>query len=386
MKQFLFALISLCLSHYSYTQITLDFTNAPSIALCQSFDSATTLKLKSLPAIAPGEDAVWDFTAATDSSNVFRKAFVANNQSFPEATFQTEIFYPFSGLRYIGNLMQNVTSDGIAGYGVHIDRQAIPLALLTGSTTDSLIFNKQDVHYSTPSYLVKYPISIGDQWTNTYKFKTSFALTILAYGLVATPGERRTEYITTNEVIGWGKTKINDKNGNPASPTDVLLIKRTQTAIDSFYLAGSPAPALLLNAFGLTQGQVDKNYHYIFQRAGEYYGMVEIGFADSSYTKVENVYVQQLRLYTSSVKKGEKVPFTVFPNPITTRSFTIHVTGEPDQYSYQLINLSGQAISEGKLSTNSNINLSENITSGSYFLKVFSKTGQFSTQPIQIVY
>lgn len=385
MKKTVLLFLGLCISTLTNAQITLDYSNAPSVELCQTFDSSNTLKLHTLPVIAPGENVVWDLTSAEDSVKSYFEAYPASNPAFPDATFKTEIFYPFSGLRYFGDLLQNVTPDGITSYGVHIDRQAIPLALLTGSVTDSLIFNNQDVLYSTPAYKVKYPITMGDKWTDNYKFNTSFGLTILAYGLVATPGERRTDYTIDNEVIGWGTVIVKDKNGNPTNPMDVLMIKTTQTAKDSFYLAGAPAPAPLLAAFGLSQGQQAQKYEVSLRRPGEYNGLVDLEYADANFSEVSDIHVQELRLSTSSVKKSVESRVTVFPNPLTSRSFSIKVEGNPQQFNYQLLNLTGQTVSEGRVNTNSTVNLNNNLPAGSYFLKLLSNTGQFEIKQIQIV-
>ena len=124
-----------------YSQITIDYINAPSIEQCRTNDTFTTLKLKSLPSIEIGENKLWDFTSSTDSNVTFLAAYpVSGNPGFPEATFQTEVFYAFSQLRYDAALMLNVTQNGILRYGVSLKRQAIPLKGMTGGSLDSLIF------------------------------------------------------------------------------------------------------------------------------------------------------------------------------------------------------------------------------------------------------
>ena len=369
-------------------QIILDYSNSPSIEQCQTTDSFTTVKVKSLPTIEVGLNQVWDFSSASDSANIVRKALpVSGNAGFPSATFKTEIFYSFSQLRYDGTLMYNVTPDGIEQYGVHIDKQAIPLKGMTGGSKDSLIFIQQDVKYSSPGYEVKFPTTFGDKWTDSYSFKTHFNLTVALFGLDNVPGERRTLYTVDNEVVGWGQMIVNDKYGKPTKPIDVLMIKTTETSIDSFYLAGAPAPAQLLGAFGLTQNQIDRKYSYSFNRGGEHYGLAIIEYNDNSFNQPALVAIHQLRLgATNSIQNNMLISdISIFPNPVCNNTFHIKVNGLDDNYTYWIYDIVGKVVELGKVNSNGVINLEKNNPTGTYFIKLKSQSGNYSINQFQII-
>ncbi len=370
-----------------YSQITIDYINAPSIEQCRTNDTFTTLKLKSLPSIEIGDNKVWDFTSSTDSNVTFLAAYpVSGNPGFPEATFQTEVFYAFSQLRYDAALMLNVTQDGILRYGVSLKRQAIPLKGMTGGSLDSLIFFNQDVKYSSPEHEIKYPMTMGTKWTDSYSFSTNFGLTVALFGLNNVPGQRRTHYTTDKEVIGWGQMKVNDRNGNATKPIDVLLVKTTETAVDSFYLGGTLAPPQLLTAFGLAQNQATHKYNYSFIRIGEHYGLATIEYKDNSFKKPTFISVHQLRLgTTNSIENQVSSNITIFPNPVIGNSFNIKLDGASEKYDYVIYDISGKVINKGIVGPDNVIKLNENVGTGLYLIQLLSSSGKISVKNFQIV-
>lgn len=227
---------------------------------------------------------------------------------------------------------------------------------------------------------------MSDQWTDDYRFNTSFSLTVGLFGLNNVPGERRTEYIENNEVVGWGKMKVNDKDGNPSPLIDVLLVKKIETAKDSFYLGGAPAPAQLLTAFGLTQGQSSISYRYYFYRAGEKSALAEVKFVDDSFTTIEEALVHQQRLgSTNAINKPAPASIAIYPNPVSSHTPVIHIDGTDDHYSYQMFNINGQQINSGTVNGNGIITLHDNYPAGNYILKLISDKGRYEMKQIQIV-
>lgn len=383
MKKSLLFTVGIVLSLSAHAQITLSSSNAPSLSLCQQGDSFRRLKLNSIPSIAPATNATWDMTTASDSVRTWQLRDVAmSSTAFPNAGFYNEAYYNFAVLGYNTTNIKNVTANGILMYGVHIDRQAISLAPFTGNTTDSVVFPLQDVVFNTPDVELKYPITMGDSWGASIKYTTDFNLTVAAYSLNNTPGERHVELAVNKSVVGWGKMRVNDENGVATDYMDVLMVKMVRVVKDSFYLAGSPAPASLLSAFGLSQGQTQVRSVYSFYRANEYAPLLEAVYEDSSFSNITRCDIHEDRLKPTSVRRISREKVDVYPNPITGNSFMVKVTSANKGAKYELYNMTGQMLQSGVLPINGKVELETAYPTGNYFIKVFTDDGMVGVQQL----
>ena len=387
MKKTLLLLAVYTLPFYVQAQITLNSTNAPTDAQCQIPDTFNRVKLNTLPDVSPKANATWDMTLATDS-NIYTYNYnkAAASSAFPTATFIIPRQYIVTpGMRYDFDAMCDVNTNGIVYLGEHIDRQALPLAALTGDNADSLIFVTQDITYNMPEHDVKYPCTMGTKWTDDVTFSTNFILTVTSAGLNNTPGQRKTRRVTDFEVTGWGKMRVNDRNGNPTGYMDVLAIDRIETVSDSFFLGGAPAPPTLLAAFGLTQGQQITTYDRKYYRDGEYRGLLEIEYQDAAFTKPIEIITHNQRLKPTSVDELKLQGISIYPNPVTNSSFTVRVKGTQKELSYQLLNITGQQVAAGNVPANGNISLQDNLPAGIYVIKLTDADGAYGVERINIV-
>lgn len=376
------------LPFYAQAQITLNSANAPTDAQCQIPDTFNRIKLNTLPDVSPKANATWDMTLATDS-NVYTYNFnkAASSSAFPLATFTISRQYIVTpGMRYDFVAMCDVNTNGIVYMGEHINRQALPLAALTGDTGDSLVFVTQDIMYSMPEYDVKYPCTMGTKWTDNISFATDFILTVNSAGLNNTPGQRKTRRITNYDVTGWGKMRVNDKNGNPTGYMDVLAIDRVETVSDSFFLGGMPAPPTLLAAFGLTQGQQITTYKRNYHRAAEYRGLLEVEYEDAAFSKPIEIVTHRQRLKPTNVANISKEQISIYPNPVSTGSFTVKVDGAHKDLSYQLMNITGQQVAAGAVPANGDISVQQNLPAGTYVIKLTSTDGAFGVERINVMH
>lgn len=386
MKKSLLFIAGIVFSLSAHAQITLSSSNAPSLSLCQQGDSFRRLKLNSIPSIAPATNATWDMTTASDSVRTWQLRDVAmSSTAFPNAGFYNEAYYNFAVLGYNTTNIKNVTANGILMYGVHIDRQAISLAPFTGNTTDSVVFPLQDVVFNTPDVELKYPITMGDSWGASIKYITDLNLTVAAYSLNNTPGERHVELAVNKSVVGWGKMRVNDENGVATDYMDVLMVKMVRVVKDSFYLAGSPAPASLLSAFGLSQGQTQVRSVYSFYRANEYAPLLEAVYEDSTFSKIERCDIHEDRLKPTSVRTISREKVDVYPNPITGNSFTVKVTSANKGAKYELYNMTGQMLQSGVLSVNGKVELETAYPTGNYLIKLRTRYGALGVQQLNII-
>lgn len=386
MKKSLLVIVSLVASLYTQAQITLNSSSGPSLSLCQMGDSFRRIKLNTIPTIAPATNATWDMTVAGDSTRFWQLRDVYSSSSaFPNAGFYNKAHYNFAVLGYETSNIKNVTANGILMYGVHVDRQAISLASFTGSTTDSVVFPLQDVVYNTPDVELKYPMTMGTNWVAPIKYTTDFNLTVAAYSLNNTPGERRVELTINKSVVGWGKMKVNNESGVATDYMDVLMVKMVRVAKDSFYLAGSPAPGALLTAFGLTQGQVQVRSSYSFYRVGEYAPLLELVYEDSTFAKITRCDVHEDRLKPASVEAIDREEISIYPNPVVGNSFNIKTGALDNMTGYELYNTTGQLIQKGALPQNGKVTLKEEYPTGNYFIKLQTSKGAYGIEQLSII-
>lgn len=384
MKKSLLLIAGFILPLCSQAQITIDQTNGPTVSRCQVGDSFRRLKVNTLPTITPATNATWDMTVAGDSTRIWRlRGAVSPSSAFPNASFYNNAHYNLAVLGYETTNIKNVTSSGVVMYGEHIDRQALSLAAMTSNTADSLVFPTQDIVYSAPEVHLKYPMTMSDTWTDNIKVSTNFNLTVAAFNLNNTPGERRASFTIKNTVVGWGKMKVNDENATPSGYMEVLMVKIERTVADSFYLGGSPAPTSLLTAFGLSQGQTQSKYSYAFYRAGEYAELLEVIYTDNSFSTIEKCDVHEDRLKPTSIQTISKEQINIYPNPVTNGSFTVMVDGMNENFSYQIFNITGQMVTTGILPSNGVVSLQDNLPAGTYIIKLMSNDGAVGVQQLK---
>lgn len=366
-------------------QITLNHSNAPSNAQCQLDDTLGRLKLNSLPDLSIKTNATWDLSATVDSGLFFTYNGAASSSAFPNAKFTISNKYLFSALNYESLSMKNVAVNGILEYGEHIDRQALPIGALTGDNGDSLVFLTQDITYNPTETELKYPCTMGTTWTDVNSFVTAFNLTVALYSLNKTPGERRTVRTDKRTVKGWGKMKVKDKNGNTTGYMDVLQMDIERQVKDSFYLAGSPAPASLLTAFGLSQGQVLPEYFRYFYRAGEYRPLLRVEYTDNTFTTIKSAHTHRQRLAPTTVGEIPADDIRIYPNPVTGGRFIIDIPGKQSGFDYQLLNMTGQVVVQGYVPPSGIVVLNDAVPAGIYLLKLHTKEGAYGVQRINIV-
>lgn len=361
-------------------QITLNSSNAPTLSVLTVNDTSNSLPLlATYPNMTAATNATWDLSTVPDSFEYVSPQGPASSATFPSATFVKSLQYNFSPtLTYKVTGMYGVQSNGILLYGENIIRQALPLGSQTGNSNDSLVFPAQNVVYNTPATIVAFPSTYKTAWSTTPRYTTSFNLTIAAYALNNTPGQRVTYYTTKDSVIGWGKMRVKDKAGNATAYIDVLQMLSSQSGTDSFYLGGSPAPTALLTAFGLTQGQVTKRYSVSYLRSREFLPLVDAGYSDAALTSLKYIRLhrQRLPVPTSIISISKQNTLEVFPNPVRDHSLTVNLNGSPAKY--QLINEMGRKKAEGNVPASGKIELNASLPLGNYILLI-----QQAEQPLQ---
>jgi len=203
----------------------------------------------------------WDYSNLNknDANNNAISYVPANNPAYPNALRQFDNSFLLAGLPIAQTTMEGNNKSSYHGLGTHLEKQAFPLESITGNPGDSLIIDKQDVQ-EPHQVFEKYPVTYSTSFHSHSISKTGFHLSIAAFGLDHVPGQFVQHTFDNRDVLGWGKVRVPTESG-PSKYIKALLQKLSVLKIDSVYLAGQPAPAALLAAFGVTQGETTRSFY-----------------------------------------------------------------------------------------------------------------------------
>ncbi|RYZ25334.1 MAG: hypothetical protein EOP49_44760, partial [Sphingobacteriales bacterium] len=312
--------------------------------------------LTALPALPQGPNQTWDLSSINFSApNAALDYNAGTNAAFPGASFSSELFFSIgAGIDLTSNIWWNNAATSLQQPGETMIRQAYGLGAVTMTNTDSLVFPNQINLYSTPRTVLQYPATFGTNWATNYVSETDFQLTVAAFGLNQAPGSRISYNQEVDTVIGWGKMRLKNAAGTISGYMDVIQVKTHVNSIDSFYINGSPAPATMLSAFGLTQGMETDYFSVAYYRVGEITPLLEVYYNNSNYTSPSSVMAHMLRHATPNAILDVNIDAAIstFPNPVTTGMFQVTLPESTGSWTYELLNTLGQVTASGSLEVN----------------------------------
>lgn len=373
-------LFLLTITMYSQTPITIEADDLPIPTSTYNYDNL--INIIAPPAIS--ENGTWDY------GNKF-----GNNLSsfdyFPEldTLFSNQGVDVYStGFKSLTpNLGYNVyyeydfSDDAVEDKMMFVAGQSYGLGAISGNTKDSLLIPTQAWFWGNPRTLVKFPFTNKSSWSSVSYREMDFYLNVAAAGLNKAPGNHIYYLIRTDTIVGYGKMKLYTPNG-PSIAYDVLIDKISQFAIDSFYLNGVPAPPLILNAFGISQGQVtDINNRYNFYRKGSYSYLMSVAYGSNNFTTPVNIFVNTDDLNTTSTSdESESFSTVLYPNPLSGQQLNLIVTGKDvSKLKYSIIDLTGRTLQTGQIIDHNGsigINLDASLQNGHYILNVLDPINQ----------
>ena len=264
---------------------------------------------------------------------------------------------------------------------MYIENQAYGLGAMTGNNKDSLIIPLQGWQWGSPRKIIQFPFTDNSSWQSVSYRKTNFNLTVTAAALNKAPGFQSYYLVRLDTIVGYGKMRLHTPNG-PSKYYDVLVDQSSQFAIDSFFLFGQPAPAVLLNAFGIAQGQVTGvDNRYIFYRKGSYVPLAGVNYAADTFTTPTIFFYNTDDLLLSDENVNQQAFTTVlFPNPLKGTQLKMMVKGlDVSQNTYTITDFLGRIVQSGKVQANGELlsfDLSANLTSGQYIVSILDGLNQ----------
>ena len=343
--------------------------------------------------LVPGTDVSWNMNSAVLTTPV---SYIYNvspyTATFPSAQFADSILNNFATYQYIANFQRGFSAGGYYEYGEHVKRQAIHAP--TGAN-DSLIFIAQDVVYSSPDQIIKFPATYGTTWSSSYNLSFAFALDVALLMYTNEPGNIK-QYVTeTDTVTGWGQMKVKKTDGTSGGYQLVLQVRKKIVTIDSFFINGAPASSTVLTGFGVTQGSRSVQHFVNYYRPNEAYPLASVGYTDTTYTTVSGA-TTLAQDFTSDLSTGIKElsatqAINIYPNPAKGTGINISVPAAQDgNWSYELYDVTGAQVQAGKLdlsniNTTVHLSLSDNIATGTYYISLKSNGEEQATRALEII-
>ncbi len=385
-------LLTLCIASFVLSlkgQITIN--RADYAVSGTGLDSAAWKFLTKTGAVLPtfGNNQTWDYSALKDSMPAIYKyyrtpaaSFGAIPAVFSDAIYAYNLTASFPPFTVPVRVFEKLDATGHGQLGYITLGSKFSVAAVSGGATDSIYFPVASLRFSTPSLYYKFPLTANSVWKANNKDTTPLQLSVAALGLNKTPGMRASQFNSLDTIVGWGNLKLKNPSGGTALNYAVLLKRATQTRVDSFFLGGAPAPAVITSAFGLTQGNLTV-YPAIYTFLGVGFNEPFLYFSTTTAGEifaVTRAVLPTLGLVTGSHETPDyAVATTVYPNPTTEGvNFEFQKTSMPD-WNIMIYNAAGQIVSINRVSTpqglvNQRIALAPPLPSGTYFYNLLDET------------
>lgn len=383
MKKHLFFIFAMLASCFSTAQITVNRADFALSATAK--DSAMSKRLTISGVIAPtfGANQTWDYTNLRDSTpDLYYYGYITqptptNRPMAFEMTNLQQDYHTRLGNFVIPTRLYSLLNDnGYFDFGLSTPDLRFSLQNLTGSVLDSLIFPASNNVFSAVAPRYRFPINYRGVWQSNIINTSNFFLTVTGFGLNSAPCQRVQRVIQRDTVVGWGTLRLRNPTTGAPINFNVLLTTTQRITIDSFFLNGSPAPAVLIGAFGLQQGRRDTTASQYFCGVGfkaPLLAFVQNG-SQNRITDAFRAILPSLNLTTSAQDITDfSVKTKVFPNPTTTEgvTFEFEKSSEKD-WNIMIYDLSGrmmniQTINGAKGLTTFRLPLGSQFSAGNYF-------------------
>lgn len=372
MKQLILLLASVLFTLQLYAQIIIersDYLLTTNGATVNSWNMATA----GLSAPEEGADMTWDFSAqALTSSFTYTKSAISGDPTFPEANLIEQYDESFLGLTDIPVVFyERLDDNGFGTLGRISPSAKLPLQTITGGPTDTITLVESVSIYEETNYYVKFPFSYGDSWQNNISIVSNFRMTVAAFGLDNTPASQMTSFNTESSVVGYGTLILPNPDGSGSVSMDALLIRADRVKVDSFFLAGQPAPPVMLSVLGLQQGAISMRSTYQFYAKGLIRSALAMNVSNGQVNSAGISDDVKGLVSSSRFIAPDVADLRMFPNP-TGGDFQVEFEKTDAQpWILQILNPLGQLVEQQKLEGSAgkvsvNVSLDENAQPGMF--------------------
>jgi hypothetical protein len=347
--------------------------------------------LASLPAYKTGGNQTWDFSKLTfENGYYYDRVLSPATAAYPTATFGM----PSSAS--LGAIVIPTTRQFEKTNAVYKDLGFTNVSLkqsllnVTGGAKDTLYLPSVDIKYSDTYYT--FPATFGATKVDTWVQNRPYALTVAAFGLNKTPGNIKNRITATKSIPAWGKVTLPDaKNKGKAIVYNTIVLLYQTSSIDSVFLGGAPAPAALLQAFGLVQG-AKSGYAYVECLVPGFKTFALQSEIDANF-KPLSVYISSESGFVAGGVAGLKgaaaqIESNVFPNPSQNGQFTLSFDKpSAKDWTVKIYDIAGRQITQNSIFGEGKItqNLSINDGAGTYFYALFNENQEFVTNGVLVV-
>ena len=332
-----------------------------------------------------GMGQTWDYSSwVADHTSNYPYVDATSDPVFVDALNYEAQNLIFAGMTIPTREYEAVDNNGWHLYGRGIDPVSYSLTAVSGGASDSLHFLDYSDLYSGRIDQIPFPATYQTQRTQSRQETIPFEITVAAFGLNKTPGFRRRTVSRNLNIVGSGTLVMPTSVGTASAPFDVLLVKSNRTFVDSFFLGGTPAPATLLGALGLTQGSMSRDSFYNFYAPN--FGTNILGMIDNGGTGDILFYKTQAIDAVLAITDIEVTnPSSCFPNPVQQQqTLTIQTNKNIGSANLTIVDVNGRVVFQKFLDniqdTKYQWSLPNNIGQGIYFYQLIDKASKHQTQ------
>lgn len=292
---------------------------------------------------------VWDYSNLPLDGNFFVNYNAATNAAFPQANITEPVFSSLlGGLAIQPGLSYNALDDtGYGAFGLITEEISAPLAIFTGGADDTLTVLGGVMDYMQRRNNIQFPLNYGDSWGYVIDFQVDFLVTVAAFGLQNTPAGQVSSDSTTHTVAGYGTLVLPNPEDAGADPVslEVLMVKRPRTVTNNYTLGGMPAPQVMLDLFGLEQGESQTSTRYLFYAKGLPRTAANILVNEQGVITSFTISNEITNVINSTSKAAPKpVQVKAFPNPASSSFQLAFDKPDAQDWSVELYNSFGQTV------------------------------------------
>ncbi len=333
----------------------------------------------------PAPNGVWDLSSyhgANTAQNDYQKETLPFYTQAGIDVYLSDFKSLTATLGYLLDYETDFNANGVFEKGIYVGAQAYSLSAFTGNTADSLTFPNQGAILSSGRQLMKFPATYTSAWKSQSRREVDFKLTVGAAGLNKTPCKHVFTVFRSDSIVGWGTMRVY-ANGASSIPYNVLINRSIQYTVDSFFVAGAPAPPALLNVFGISQGQQTgiSNRHTAFREAYSMPLAIAL-YPNVNFTTPSQIYVETENLSTTATGAPAKQDFStlLYPNPSADGLLHLQISGDvPVLSSYEILDLLGRLQQTGSvalLGSTLQLSVEDKLANGAYILRLLDDKKQ----------